>query len=60
MMYTLKYSKPREVNFKTGLTLEEYDRAEKKHTKEGYICEQEIQIEINDYNKNNNKRRANK
>ena len=29
MMYTLKYSKPREVNYKTGLTLEEYERAEK-------------------------------
>jgi len=60
MMYTLKYSKPREVNFKTGLTLEEYNRAESKHTKEGYICEQEIQIEINGYNKDNNKRRAHK
>ena len=47
MMYTLKYSKPREVNFQTGLTLEEYERAEKKHTKEGYTCEKEIQREIN-------------
>jgi hypothetical protein len=46
MMYTLKYSKPKEVNFKTGLTLEEYNRAESKHTKEGYICEKEIQREI--------------
>jgi|AntAceMinimDraft_17_1070374.scaffolds.fasta_scaffold135482_3 hypothetical protein len=60
MIYTLKYSKLREVNFKTGLTLEEYNRAESKHKKEGYICVKEIQREINDYNKDNNKRRANK
>jgi hypothetical protein len=46
MMYNIKYSKPLEVNFDTGLTLKEYEKAAKAYTKQGYICEKEIQTEI--------------
>ena len=46
MMYNIKYSKTGEVNFNTGLTLKQYEKAAKKYAKQGYTCEKEIQTEI--------------